>query len=281
MKSLNFAAPFFAALAGTANADLLYTQNFDSMGAAGTAAPSGWAVYSLPGSHDSFRFAGSRSSITTTILPSDSPTMINNGGNGAAVLQGALTAATPSNQRAAGGFNFGLAASPGDRALGSSPTGSAGTELQLSLTNNDGGPLSAVTVSYDIRRFSTTVVNNSGYTGPDVGLEELPGYWLFYSLNNGASWTNISSLNPTKAGPTGVIVPNTVGVSSIVNASFTLSSPLSVGSTIQFRWFDDNAQSPSPDQLIGLDNVSISMVPAPGAAPVLAIGVLALRRRRR
>jgi hypothetical protein len=268
------------ALAGAAQAGVIYTQNFDSMGTSGTTAPAGWSEYSLPGSHDNFRFAGSLPTITTTVLPSDSPTLINNVGSGAAVLNPTLTAAVPSNQRSAGGFNFGLSGSPSDRALGTSPTGVAGCELQLSLINNTGADLSALSISYDIRRFSTTTANNSGYTGPNVGLEELPGYWLFFSLDNGSNWINVSTLNPTKTGPTGVIVPNTVGVTNVPDTGFDLGGGTwTNGGTILFRWFDDNAQSPSPDQLYGLDNVVLS-TPEPAGLAFMVVGGLILRRRR-
>jgi hypothetical protein len=166
-----------------------YSQNFDSMGTAGTAAPAGWAEYGLSGSHDQFRFAGSTAAITTTVLPSDFSDEIVSGHDSLTLTKNpTLTAATPTNQRLASGFNFGLAASPNDRALGASPTGVAACELELGMINNTGAPISTVNVSYDIRRFSTTASNNSGYIGANVGLEELPGSWLFYSLDGGTNW---------------------------------------------------------------------------------------------
>jgi hypothetical protein len=247
-----------------------YSQNFDSMGTAGTTAPAGWAEYSLSGSHDQFSFAGSTAAITTTVLPSDFSNSIVNGHDGLVLTNNAaLTAATPTNQRAANGFNFGLAASPNDRALGTSPTGVSACQLELGLTNNTGASVNTLNIAYDIRRFSTTAVNNSGYVGANIGLEELPGYWLFYSLDNGTSWANVSDLNPTKTGPGGVIVPNSVGVTNVPSTSFTLGSAWANGSTLLLRWFDDNAQSPSPDQLVGLDNVAIS-VPEPMAGLLMA-----------
>ena len=54
-----------------------------------------------------------------------------------------------------------------------------------------------------------------------------------------------------------VIVPNTVGVTNVPTTAFNLSSPWNVGSNLLLRWVDDNGDAPSPDQILGLNNVSI------------------------
>ncbi len=109
----------------------------------------------------------------------------------------------------------------------------------------------------------------------------MPGYWLFYSLDNGSTWTNVSSLNPTRSGPGGVIVPNSIGVTNVPATTITLGSAWANGANLRLRWFDDNAQSPSPDQLLGLDNVAINTVPEPATTGMLAVGTSLLIRMRR
>src|SRR5262249_44498469 len=96
---------------------------------------------------------------------------------------------------------------------------------------------------------------------------------------------NAAPLNPTLSGPTGVIVPNSVGVTSVPTTTVSLASSWNAGSDLLLRWFDDNAQSPSPDQILGLDNVSVS-VPEPrsfvsAAAALAAFATLCPRRRHR
>jgi len=63
-------------------------------------------------------------------------------------------------------------------------------------------------------------------------------------------------------------------------------SALANGSNIEFAFVDDNAQSPSPDNLIGLNNLSIAAVPEPNSfvLGLVAVGaaftLLRLRRQR-
>jgi hypothetical protein len=101
-------------------------------------------------------------------------------------------------------------------------------------------------MNYDIRRFRDASATS-----------ELPGFWLFYSLDNGATWTIVSALNPRLVGGE-VTVPNSVGVTPVRNKPIILRAPWAVGATALFRWVDDNATVTSPDQFIGLDNVSLA-----------------------
>ena len=281
MKTLRMASVLAlvatASTAWAASASLTgsYSQNFDSMGQSGTTAPTGWSFVSEAGAHDAF--TPTDDTITPGVLPNFTA--------GTLTANTTLVAVTgPTNQKANQGYNFGLSASATNRALGTSPTGTAASILELSLTNATGVALNAINVGYDIRRFSTTVNNNAGYkNGNYGGVEELPGYWLFYSLNGGSTWINVAALNPTLSGSTGVVVPNTVGVTSVAQTLINLTGSWSAGSTLTLAWLDDNAQGPSPDQLIGLDNVTVA-IPEPSTYAAilgaLTIGFVALRRRR-
>jgi len=160
-----------------------YTQNFDGLGVSGTSltALAEWQVYSLSGSHDTFSYAASTID-SADFLPWSTPAAINVGtGSNSLTPEPTLTVQnfTSTNQagvKSAGGYNFGASYAPysnTDRALGSSPTGTAATELQLSLINTSGHPISALNLGYDIRRFTVTVDNNGApTTDPWYGLEE-------------------------------------------------------------------------------------------------------------
>jgi hypothetical protein len=154
-----------------------------------------------------------------------------------------------------------------DVALATSPTVDAGMALQLTIANNTGSALSNFNISYDIDRFTAVATAN-----------ELPGYQLFYSTD-GSTWTNVSALNPTLAN-----VPNTVGVTN-VSGSVSLSSAVANNANLELRWVDDDAAQTSPDQMIGLNNVSITPVPLPASLPLLVcamsgLGFLSRRSRQ-
>lgn len=259
-----------------------YSENFDSMGAGGTAAPVGFQLFSITGGSATWvNSTGSNSSPAVGSIP-----------NGTAAAGGTAAGALVVNDAPTGnqvnGYNaLGASALAGDRGLATAPTGIAGSVIQLSITNNTGAPQMSLLTSYDIRRYQIGA-DNAGRTpgaGIPEGSDELPGYWLFYSLDNGVNFTAVNSLIPVGAGPaTNPIVPNTLGVTSVAG-SISLSGPLNAGANLILRWVDDNAIDPSPDQIIGLDNIRLGVVPEPstlaltGAA--LMAGVCQIRGRRR
>lgn len=231
-----------------------YTQDFDSMGTGGTAAPLGWKHFAANfGSNTTWGTTiptGGANSVatmpitqaTTVLTAITTPTANNNNGYNAAISGSALT----------------------DRVLATAPTTNAGAFLQLELGNNSGGDLLAgfaLTISFDTVRCNAPTTAN-----------ELPGYWLFASQDGGTTWSNVL------ANPTISTVPNTVGVTAS-SLTYTLSSAWLSGTSIHLRWVDDNANQTSPDQIIGLNNVSV--LPSPGAAALLGMGVLMGARRRR
>lgn len=215
-----------------------YSENFDSMGT-GTAPPSGWSFYGV--------FGGANTTYTDSIaIPASAAA----GGTLNNTLTASTTFTTSSNTA---GFNYALPASPTDRALGTSPTSGQFIALQLSVVNGSGAALTNIRLGYDIRRFTESASAN-----------ELPGYVPFYSLDNGTTWNALPALVQTIA-----TVPNTVGVTTIAPTTITLVSPWASGATLLIRWLDDNAVATSPDQIIGLDNVTITQ--PIGQVPTVAL----------
>jgi hypothetical protein len=288
-------AAFFASSSAFAQVSFTgtYTQNFSSMGT-GSVTPTGWSGVSEAGSHNTFAptvanydnngVVGVSPNFTSGTLTTSAveylvPTQGSSTGKGTDIVNYQNTLATAQNGE-------------GSESLGTDPSGNAATILELSMTNNSGSNISAVNIAYDIDRFTTVSNTNnitSGYV--NTGVEEYPGYQLFYNLtpSNTATWVNVSSLNPTiLMGTTAgaVNVPNSVGITTVPTTTIDLSSAWTAGTTIAFAWLDDNGYSPSPDQEIGLNNVSIEAVPEPSAGllGLVAVGaaftLLRLRRQR-
>lgn len=266
---LTGALPAFGATAFTGS----YLQTFDSMGTAGTTAPAGWSVFSMAGGHDTFAPADS-------VTPGVDPNMT----AGTLTAANTLTAGAAASQKGSVGYNFATTASSTDRSLGTSPSGNAAEVLELTLSNTTGSDIGGIALGYDIRRFSTTTNNNTSYNSSLYkGVEEFPGYRLFYSLD-GTTWTKVSALNPTLTGASGVVVPNSIGVTNVAASTIAFNNVWAAGTNLTLAWLDDNAQSPSPDQLLGLDNVTVSAIPEPSTYAVvlgaLVLGFVALRRRK-
>ncbi len=225
-----------------------YSQNFSSMGTAGTTPPAAWTVWNGPGTSNTLWTAA------TGIIGGPSSTA---GSIGLMTLSSAsLTASNAPTANANNGYNAGAPGDSANRMLGSAPTSLGGMAFQVELTNISAAAISNLNISYDIQRF----------TAP-TNVNDLPGYWLFYSVDSGATWSNVSTLNPVVSGGT-INVPNTVGVTNVPPTVVNLASPWTVGGTLRLRWVDDNAQASSPDQIFGLDNVSITL---PQPAPTVAL----------
>jgi hypothetical protein len=224
-----------------------FMESFDSMGQDGDTPPNGWSVWTIPGSNTTWQpppvgigidptqmspelFGTPRGPLRAWVLPSFGPAATNNNG-----------------------WNMASDDTPDDRSLAGGPTGVAGAVLELVLSNDSGSDVTALAISYDIRSFQV----GSG------GADELPGFWLFYSLDGGVTYTNVSDLNPDNNS-----VPNTAYNVTHIPMDLTGSptyvidlsaTPLTAGSMISFCWVDDNGIASSPDQLIGLDNVTITI----------------------
>jgi len=242
-------AIILAGLSSVAAADF-YTQNFDSMGAQGTTPPSGWSMLYLSGNSSSL------------VIPTGAEMATATAGQSTLVIWN-QTEGNDSWFNQAG--NMGSSSSSSNRLLGTSPTGSRGSILQLSLGNTSGQAINYVTLSYDMECMSLGTLQ-SGYSQTH---EELPGYSFYYL--NGSTWTHVPSLDLSND-----------GLSSIGHGSATInfSTPVANGGTFQFRWFDDDSMYFSPDFMFAIDNVVVN-VPEPASLSLLVVGALALISRRR
>jgi hypothetical protein len=232
-----------------------YAENFDSMGTSGTVLPIGWKHFVT-----SF---GNNNTWISSVPASGANSVASMAVSTAATILTATTTPSGTNNNGFNAANTQPSVNVNDRVLATSPTTVAGAKLQLS--NDTGSALltgSQFSIAFDTVRYTSVSSAN-----------DLPGYWLFVSVD-GINWANIGP-NPNIA-----TVPNTAGITSST-LSYTLSANWLSSSSIYFRWVDDNATQTSPDQIIGLNNVAINLVPTPGASALLLMGSLAVAKRRR
>ncbi|MFO1488990.1 MAG: metallophosphoesterase [Verrucomicrobiota bacterium] len=230
---LTFALGVTPAQAATGSFTGAYATNFDGLGTS-TAMPLGFRTM----------VTGTGNGVYTAAIP------ISTAGIAAATASGTQTltvwtppAAAVSSSTAL--YNCGTPGNTGDRALGSDATSVAAVVIELSLTNNTGSNLLGVVFSYDQKCMT------NGSAGTEAS--ELPGYAFFSSIvgnNVAANWTRHEALCLTNS---------TQGTTiSSGNVTITFPTPLTNKGIMYFRWADDNNVASSPDQMIAIDNISIT-----------------------
>jgi hypothetical protein len=234
-----------------------FMENFDSMGQDGITPPNGWTTWTIPGSNTTWQpvSAGGVGIPPDQMSPETSTlgTPTQRGIDPDTPLTAWVFPSFGAGSNHINGWNAASDDNLDDRALAGGPTGVAGTALELVLANNSGSDIASLAISYDIRSFQV----GAG------GADELPGFWLFYSLDGGVTYTNVSDLNPD-GNSVPNISPNVTHIPMDLTGSPTYvidlsATPLTAGSNINFCWVDDNGIASSPDQIIGLDNVIITI----------------------
>ncbi|MDD5110053.1 MAG: Ig-like domain-containing protein [Patescibacteria group bacterium] len=206
------------------------TENFDSMGSAGTAAPTGWSAgYFNP-------------SIQQGIA----------GGNNATIVASTLTVSNGSNDPSAVAFraNFGTTGAS-DRALGSFPrTTPAGDQfIQVAVKNDTLNPITSFTLQYTGEEWRNTTAPVQSLTMWYSNTSETSG---FVSMGS-----NFTFSSPNNTGGNVAIDGNASGNYTVISNTYTPSSPIAAGSTFYLRWYDinDNALA---DDFFAIDDVTIT-----------------------
>ncbi len=232
-----------------------YTQNFDGIGPATTAAFSSTAGTQalIPGNSnwDGVKVSGTGTSGMNFVVDTGT-------GN-----SGAL-------------YSYG-AASATDRALGSLASGSNVPAFGVAITNNTGAFISNPTLSFsrEVWRSSNTAVNTLAFA-----------YGLSGSTATASNYLTDASLSAASAFDlVGEAVVTTNGAedgnADAVTVSGVLNATIPAGSTLFLRWTDTN--DTGNDAGIAIDNFSLSTtaVPEPTTIGLLSLaGLAALRRRR-
>jgi hypothetical protein len=240
ITSLTVTNPLTASFTG------VYTQNFDAaLANNSTIPPAGFSAMYLPGSHFTYTNApgellDSNAIVTATV------------GSGAGSLI-VWNVGSPVTDASFQLFNIGCWDGLSDRALGTDPTGTGASVIQLALTNNTGASLAGVVFSYTEKCLTNGSTSNGSFTNDGTERLELPGYEFFYSVTgdtNATNWFMVPVLSATNW------IQDTVSNAGPVTLMFPQLLPN--GGVMYFRWADDNCVASSPDQMYGIDNISIT-----------------------
>ena len=255
MKTLISALTLTAAVSSAASANIVYTQNFDSMGStnqqivgSGVLNAQG-VIGGLDGLWQAARIGGSG----TTAL-----TATSNDGSG----------------NSGGIFNYAQPNTDPDRALGSLASGTTVPGFGVALVNNSGSTLSTITISFDAMMFrsSTANLNKLAFAyGFSTGTATLTDFLSSTGMTADAQGDVVGGAPVATNGP--------VNPATTTQVTFTLSSiTWADGATLFLRWTDVNETG--NDAGLAIDNFSLTAVPTPGALALLGLAGLVARRRR-
>ncbi len=263
-----FMVALLAGVIPASHAQLNYTENFDSMGAAGTTLPASWIA----------GYLGAESSVNRAVMTPYA-------GNGLAVTAMPLVVSDGSaipTPNVGTVFNLGTTGSA-DRALGGYPrtTPSGDQVYQVGVVNNTGGALASIQLSYFGEQWRQAQGTSS--SGPELlrvlasSTSSIDGFTYFAGLDF------LAPKQTTADAPVGGLDGNAAANRVFVSGTITFVSAVPNGGTFYVRWHDWNDNGTS-DHFLGIDDVSISsVVPEPTTASLLlmAVGVLVGARARR
>jgi endonuclease G, mitochondrial len=223
-----------------------YTQSFDSIGATATA--------TLP--------ADFRVDRTATSTASDVRRVGTFAAAGTATTQvgGANLSTSASN----GIYNFGsgTTTSGSDRAIGflSSGSATASGNLYAQLTNNTGGPLTGLQISYDVEKY------RGGSNAAGFRIQ------LFHSTD-GSTWTSAGSDFLTAFGPdannNGFATAPGATV-SVTNKTLSVAIPNSAGFYLAWNYSVTTGTTVTNAQALAVDNISLQGIAGGDSAPSVA-----------
>ena len=154
-------------------------------------------------------------------------------------------------------YSFGSTTAPGDRALGQVRSGSNVVTLGAAFTNNTGGALGALTISYTGEQWRFGAVHSTTLEKMDFQIS-----FDATSLTTG-TWTDVNALDfnsPINTGPTGQLDGNNAANRTALSATIS-SLNIGAGATFWIRWLDVDAQ-PGADDGLAIDDFSITGIAA-------------------
>lgn len=171
-------------------------------------------------------------------------------------------------------FSMGLAGN-GERALGTTASGTNVFAFGVDLVNGTGGVLTQVTISFTKEQWRSSTSTNNVLSF---------AYGLSGGSITGANFLSDASLSPETnldvVGDPFVTTNGALNPPSTALVSYTITGlNWQAGDSLFIRWSDVN--DIGNDAMLGIDDFSFAAVPTPGTAALLGLGGLVMARRRR
>ncbi len=182
------------------------------------------------------------------------------------------------------GSLYGLAnAGSAEHALGSLASGSNIMAFGVQITNNTGGTLAWMNISFTQEnwRTSTTTQNTIAASWARSSVSAATATDFLSSASSFTGETGWNLVGPAPVTTNGAIDGNVAANQVARNATLTFATPLANGESIWVRWQDVN--DAGNDATLAIDNMTISgnATPEPATMAALGLGVAALLRRRK
>ena len=247
----------FCLCAGPAVASIsLANQNFDGIGPGGASMPMGWTVGYFNPAKNRDGTAGTGTAYTFAALLVDD-------GSGTGGSNGYS-------------YNYGTAFAA-DRAVGAIPrTGQGDRLIQVAVTNTANYAMTSIDLSY---------WGEQWHRGESKAASQPEKLRVYFSPNSSISnfvrmsgFDFVAPQNISGASQA-ALDGNAAANRTLVSGNYIPAAPIAPGATFYIRWYDYNDDQ-TLDHGLAIDDVSIIGVPEPAALSLLAIGALALLRRR-
>lgn len=198
-----------------------------------------------------FNTLDNSSGVTASTVPLPTGWLIFEAGTGTSPLQDGLYAVDDGNLNNGNTYSYGSTSST-DRALGTLQSGSVNPTIGVAFTNNTGGVITSLTISYRGEMWRIGVSNRGAADRLDFQYSTNAT-----ALNNG-NWTDINSLDYSSSvisGPVGPLDGN--AASNFTNISSTITGlNIPNGATFYLRWTDFNIAS--NDDGLSIDDFSLT-----------------------
>ena len=206
-----------------------YSQNFDSMGSAGTAAPTNWKAGNFSTSQNGLAAPGSTPNNVTLGVDNGS----NNGG---------------ATDFAGNSVNYGATGGT-DRALGNYGNTAGGDRgIQVGFTNLNTAPIAYVRVKYANELWRANAAPAAGGTEPALFYSTAPGTGF---VAMGSQFNGITPTLATQGAVNGDIAPYHTTVGGV----YQVPAPVATSGTFYLTWFDMN--NSGTDNGMAIDDVTV------------------------